>query len=312
MPHAKSALPLNLPAGTQIVTRVELYNAAGEMICPKGAVGLIVASPPDQHSPYRVQFNNQVEADVLRSQLSVRKHFQRDGVSRYGQAALAQVDLSQYVIYRCIVGSRAYGLDNEASDTDLRGIYLPPAELHWALYDLPEQLENEAEQSCYWELEKFISLALSANPNILECLYTPLVQTAAPLAQELLEMRSIFLSQLIYQTYNGYVLSQFKKLEQDLRVQGEIRWKHAMHLIRLLLSGITVLQEGFVPLRMNQYRQQLLAIRSAQVPWEEVNAWRLNLHQTFDIAFKHSRLPEQPDYARANDFLIKARRSMVK
>lgn len=312
MPQAKNDLPLTLPAGTQIVTRVQICNAAGEIICPKGAVGVIVASPPDQRSPYRVQFNNQVEADVFRAQLSVRKHFQRDGVSRYGQAMLAQVDLYQYVIYRCITGSRAYGLDNDASDTDFRGIYLPPAELHWALYDIPEQLENEAEQSCYWELEKFISLALSANPNILECLYTPLAKTVTPLAQELLEMRSIFLSQLIYQTYNGYVLSQFKKLEQDLRTHGEIRWKHAMHLIRLLLSGITVLQEGFVTLQMDEYREQLLAIRSAQIPWEEVNAWRLGLHQTFDAALKNSRLPEQPDYARANDFLIKARRSMVK
>ena len=33
-----------------------------------------------------------------------------------------------------MVGSRAFGLDNEASDTDLRGIYLPPARAHGSLY----------------------------------------------------------------------------------------------------------------------------------------------------------------------------------
>src|SRR3989454_1394671 len=33
------------------------------------------------------------------------------------------------------------------------------------------------------------------------------------------------------------MMSQFKKLEQDLRARGEIKWKHAMHLMRLLLSG---------------------------------------------------------------------------
>ena len=49
-------------------------------------------------------------------------------------------------------------------------------------------------------------------------------------AAELLAMRGAFLSKLIYKTFNGYVLSQFKKLEQDLRAKGEIKQKHAMHL----------------------------------------------------------------------------------
>ncbi|WP_236739203.1 DNA polymerase beta superfamily protein [[Phormidium ambiguum] IAM M-71] len=206
---------------------------------------------------------------------------------------------------------RAYGLENEASDVDRRGIYLPPADLHWSLYGVPEQLENNATQECYWELQKFIVLALKANPNVLECLYTPLVETATPLAKELLKLRHIFLSQLVYQTYNSYVLSQFKKMEQDLRNQGEIRSKHAMHLIRLLLSGITILEAGFVPVRVEEYRTQLLAIRNQEISWEEVNEWRLSLHQKFDRAFANTSLPERPNYKQANTFLLRARRFMV-
>jgi uncharacterized protein len=308
----KNSPPLTLPAGTQVVTRTEIRNDAGEVICPIGAVGVIIASPPDHRSPYLVQFLNGFEIHLPRSQISVRRRYHQDGIERFGRSALSQVNLFDSIIYRCIIGSRAYGLDNEASDTDVRGIYLPPAELHWSLYSLPEQLENEASQECYWELEKFISLALRANPNVLECLYTPLTQTITPVAQELLNIRVVFLSQMIYQTYNGYVISQFKKLEQDLRVHGTIRWKHAMHLVRLLLSGITILREGFVPLRVDTYREQLLAVRSGKIPWGEINAWRLSLHQEFDAALKNSILPEQPDYARANDFLLTARRSMVK
>ncbi len=108
--------------------------------------------------------------------------------------------------------------------------------MHWSLAGLPEQLETKDEER-YWEIEKFIRLGLKANPNILECLYSPLVETCTPLASELIAMRSIFLSRHIHRTYNSYVLSQFKKLEQDLRTGQEIRWKHVMHLIRLLLSG---------------------------------------------------------------------------
>jgi predicted nucleotidyltransferase len=220
-------------------------------------------------------------------------------------------DLFERIIYRCVVGSRAYGLDGVESDTDRRGIYLPPAALHWSLYGVPEQLENEATQEAYWEIQKFIVLALKANPNVLECLYTPLVETRTPLADELLEMRSVFLSRLVYQTYNGYVMSQFKKMQADLRNQGQVKWKHVMHLIRLLLSGIVVLREGHVPVRVERHREQLLAIKRGEIPWNEVEQWRLSLHREFDAALEQTKLPDRPDYERANAFLIKARRTAL-
>lgn len=131
------------------------------------------------------------------------------------------------------------------------------------------------------------------------------------LARELLDLRDIFLSKLIYQTYNGYVLSQFKKMNRDLRNKDSVKPKHAMHLIRLLLSGIQVLKAGFVPVRVEAFRDRLLAIRRGEMPWQEAEAWRLSLHQEFDAAFAKTGLPDRPDYERANEFLIKTRRSMV-
>ncbi len=190
-----------------------------------------------------------------------------------------------------MIGSQAYGLANAASDVDRRGIYLPAADLHWSLYGVPEQLENHETQEAYWELQKFLVLALKANPNVLECLYTPLIEKATPLAEELLAMKSIFLSRLVYQTYNGYVLSQFKKMQADIRNHGELKWKHVMHLIRLLLWGIGVLRDGFVPVRVDAYRDRLLAVRRGDVPWEEVEQWRLSLHQEFNAAFETTKLP---------------------
>ena len=85
-----------------------------------------------------------------------------------------------------------------------------------------------------------------------------------------------------------------------------------MHLIRLLLSGVAAMRDGIVPVRVDSCRDELLAIRRAERTWEQVNAWRLRLHAEFDAAFATTPLPEEPDYARANEFLIRARRSMVK
>lgn len=303
-------LTLIVPVGTQVVSRVEIRARDGRPVHPPGAVGIIVSAPADHEHSYRVRFPDAYEVSLRRQEFVTLRDHQRSGLQQT-YSSLSEYNLQDHVIFRCIIGSRAYGLEGPDSDTDRRGVYLAPSELHWSLYGVPEQLENPANQDCYWELQKFLIMALKANPNVLECLYSPLVEHATPLAQEMLDHRQIFLSRMVYQTYNGYVLSQFKKLGQDLRNKGEVKWKHVMHLIRLLLSGIAVLRDGYVPVRVTQYRDDLLDIRRGQRKWEEVEQWRLELHRQFDNASTTTRLPDRPDYAWANAFLIKSRRQMA-
>lgn len=214
--------------GTQVVTLVDIPSSASHVLHPRGTVGVIVKSPADHEHSYRVRFPDGFETALKRSEVTMLARFKEGEIGDAAQAT--QSDLHERVIYRCVIGSQAYGLANSASDVDRRGIYLPCAELHWSLYGVPEQLENDQAQEAYWELQKFLVLALKANPNVLECLYTPLVEKATPLAEELLAMKSIFLSRLVYQTYNGYVLSQFKKMQADIRNHGQVKWKHVMHL----------------------------------------------------------------------------------
>ena len=123
-------------------------------------------------------------------------------------------------------------------------------------------------------------------------------------------MRSRFLSKLVYQTYNGYVMSQFKKLTSRRERGLEPKWKHAMHLIRLLLAGITALEDHVVPVRVDEaHRSGLMSIRMGDMPFEQVDQWRLELHRRFESAFRSTTLPDRPDYETANDFLIRARRA---
>lgn len=308
--HAKTAqetLSL-IPKGTQVVTLVTTKGLNQNRFHPRGAVGVIVMQPQDETHSYLIEFSDRTQTALKRQDFAVKKLFECEPVA---PKTLKDLGLDKYVIYRCVVGSRAYGLENETSDTDLRGIYLPPANLHWSLQGVPEQLENKETEECYWELQKFLTLALKANPNILECLNTPIVLSASFLTQELLSIRQIFLSKLVYQTYNGYVFSQFKKLEQDLRTRNEIRPKHAMHLIRLLLQGIDILRAGELNVRVSDYREELLAIKRGEMNWEEINNWRLALHKEFDRELATTKLPERPNYEKANEFLIKARRTMV-
>jgi hypothetical protein len=100
-------------------------------------------------------------------------------------------------------------------------------------------------------------------------------------------------------------------MQSDIKNQGQVKWKHVMHLIRLLISGISVLRQGFVPVRMDKHREQMLAVRRGEVPWEETEKWRLSLHREFEEAVQQTTLPERPDYERANALLMKARRAAM-
>lgn len=298
----------NISAGTQIVALVEIRGPNDSLVHPRGAVGVVTRTPTGTEKNFLVRFPDGFAASLTRDQLDILKHFK----DRLGDGAPASgFDLETFIIYRCTVGSRAYGLDTDASDTDHRGIYLAPADLQWSLFGAPEQFEDNAAQSCHWELQKFLIMALKANPNILECLYSPMVEKITDLGQELVANRQVFLSQMIFQTFNGYALSQFKKIGQDIRNHGEVRWKHAMHLLRLLLTGAATLRTGSVPVRVEAHRDRLLAVKRGEMPWPEVDTWRQELHRDFEHALTETKLPERPDYEAANRFLIKARHQMA-
>ncbi len=303
-------LPLIYCTGTQVVARKEVMAANDRIAHPAGAVGVIVKSPVDRSHAYRVKFSDGFEAPIHHDQLTRLADFKSDRI-RGNDSPLMSAGLYERVIYRCVIGSRAYGLEDDASDTDRRGIYLPPAELQWSLYGVPEQLENDETQEVYWELQKFIVLALKANPNVLECLYSPIVEDVTPLGEELLAMRDAFLSKLVFQTYSGFVASQFKKMQTDIRNQGRVKWKHVMHLIRLLLSGTNVLHEGTVCVDVGDHRERLLAIKRGEMPFAEADAWRKELQRDFESAFQTTQLPDRPDYERINTFLVDARRRAI-
>ena len=301
--------PLIYFVGTQVVTLKDVYAQNNRVAHPAGAVGVIVQSPVDRLHAYRVKFADSFESPIHHDQLTRLADFKREQIGS-NETPINQA-LYDRVIFRCVIGSCAYGLEGDESDTDRRGVYLPSAEMHWSLYGVPEQLENEATQECYWELQKFLLLALKANPNVLECLYSPIVEKITPLGQELLQLRQSFLSKLVFQTYSGYVASQFKKMQADIRNHGTVKWKHVMHLIRLLMSGITVLNERQVMVEVGEHRERLLSIKRGEVPFEETNQWRKELQREFEGAFERTDLPERPDYERINEFLIRARRSAI-
>jgi predicted nucleotidyltransferase len=217
--------------------------------------------------------------------------------------------VQDHTIYTCVMGSRAFGLATEGSDTDRRGVFLAPTPLFWRLDKPPTHVEGPAEEQFSWELERFCGLALRADPNILECLHSPLVEYADDTGRELLALRGAFLSRRVHDTFTRYAHGQRRRLDADVRTTGAPRWKHAMHLLRLLTSVRDLLRTGTLTIDVGAEREPLLAVKRGEVPWAGVEARMTRLAREAEEAARRSPLPPEPDRRRVEDFLIRVRRA---
>jgi hypothetical protein len=293
-----------IPVGTQVVLRYAHPMPHAPEPKPAGSVGVVVDAPQSNDRAYLVRFVDGQELTVKFGELLVRKRDAADVTVTPGP------DVSRFVVLRVVLGSRAFGLSTDSSDEDRRGVYLPPADWHWSLVKPPEQVESFAPgvEEVVWELEKFLRLALQANPNILEVLWSPLVRHADGVGTELRELRTAFLSKRLFQTYSGYVLSQFRLMRKGFAKSGTFKVKHAMHLLRLLHSGTHAMRERDIRVDVADHREELLAVRRGERTFDEVAARALQLNAHFEAAYSATALPEKPDFERVNAFLIAARR----
>ena len=69
-----------------------------------------------------------------------------------------------------------------------------PRRLFWRLDKPPTHLDGPAEEQFSWEIERFCTLALQANPTVLEVLWSPLVEQITADGEQLLAARRAFLS----------------------------------------------------------------------------------------------------------------------
>jgi len=114
------------------------------------------------------------------------------------------------LLFECISGSKAYGLNTAQSDTDLKGVYYLPKAQFYGLDYIP-QISNETSDEVYYELGRFVELLIKNNPNILELLASP---DDCILYKHAIMNRlhiSMFLSKLCKETFAGYALTQIKK-----------------------------------------------------------------------------------------------------
>jgi uncharacterized protein len=221
------------------------------------------------------------------------------------QAALVR----EHTIYSCVVGSRAYGLAGPGSDTDRRGVFVAPTPLFWRLDKPPTHVEGPADEQFSWELERLCVLALQANPTVLECLWSPIVEVIDDTGRDLLALRQAFLSVRVAESYGSYARDQLKRLEAVRDRTGRVKWKQAMHMVRLLMAGRHVLRTRQILVDVEESRDPLLAVKRGEMPWTDLMAWVSRLDAQLAEAAAHTSLPAEPDRRAVNDFLVRTRRA---
>ena len=85
-----------------------------------------------------------------------------------------------------------------------------------------------------------------------------------------------------------------------------------MHLIRLLLAARSLLLEATLVVDVGPHRERLLEVKRGELPWAEVERWRLSLHEELDNALQHTVLPATPDVARVDAWLRSVRKRSLR
>lgn len=160
------------------------------------------------------------------------------------------------LLFECVSGSRAYGLDTAASDTDIKGVFYLPEEQFYGL-DYVAQVNSESNDEVYYELGRFVELLIKNNPNILELLATPKesILFKHPIMNNLsIEM---FLSKQIKDTFAGYAMTQVRKakgLKKKILNPLPIARKDVMDFCFIVQGYTTVALKNW--LKQENYNQE--------------------------------------------------------
>lgn len=207
-----------------------------------------------------------------------------------------------------LVGSHAYGLNHEGSDTDYRGVYVAPTKEVLGVFPVKDVVNlNEPYDICEYELSKFVYLCLKVNPSIIEMLYLNDYVALTEEGQWLIDIRESFLSTLVAKTFGGYAMSQMNRLmnRNDGSFSSDTRKrysKHARHCFRLILQGHELLTTGNLTVRLENPEEIFWIGEQKPEKLQE-----LFLSEMSKLDNVKSVLPEHPDYSAVNEVLLRIR-----
>lgn len=231
-------------------------------------------------------------------------------------------------ILRCEAGSSVFGLSlGDSGDRDELGVCLEPAEYvvglrhfeQWIHRTQPDGVRSgpgDLDVTVY-SLRKWASLALKGNPTVLLLLFVPREKCVVwtPAAERLQAMAWAFASRKAGSAFLGYMQQQRQRLigergqmnvkRPDLEAAHGFDTKYAGHILRLGFQGVEYLTTGKISVPMGHgEREYVLSCRRGHLDENAVLTRAGELEAELKDAIDSSPLPDEPDYAAVNEWLI--------
>lgn len=223
--------------------------------------------------------------------------------------------------FETLMGSVAYGVSSDTSDSDVYGICLPPKGLVFPHLDgeIPgfgrqtkrfEQWQEAHVQALgkEWDFSifsivKFFQLALENNPNVLDALFVPrrCILSSTAVGERIREHRRLFLHRGAWPRFKGYAYSQLHKIKSkepsgkraELVEKFGYDVKFAYHVVRLLLEVEQIMATGDLDLEL--HREQLKAIRRGEWTEDQLRQWAGDKEAALEKLYSESQLAWGPD-----------------
>lgn len=238
-------------------------------------------------------------------------------------------EAEQNTILRAEAGSTVHGLGVGTDDRDEIGICIEDAEYVIGLRHFEQVVHRTQPEGVrsgpgdldltIYGLRKFCSLALKGNPSILLLFNVPdeSCTVLTPLGKQLRARAHWFASKKAGAAFLGYMTQQRERLIGARGQMGVKRpelieaygydTKFAGHMIRLGFQGVEYMRTGTftVPMR-DAEREYIRAIRLGEVSESAVLQEALMMEVHLKHLISHTALPDEPNYAEVNTWLVGA------
>lgn len=238
------------------------------------------------------------------------------------------------VQYLTLMGSVAYGVSGDSSDSDVYGFCIPPKTMifphlsgeilgfgnqikrfeQWQEHHIKdEEVKKEYDFSIY-SIIKYFQLCMENNPNMIDSLFTPqfCVLHSNRIGNLVRENRKIFLHKGSWHKFKGYAYSQLHKMSIKTPVEGSKRAanvkevgfdsKFAYHICRLMDEVEQILTIGDIDLQRS--KEYMKAIRRGEVSEEEIRNFFTTKEKTLELAYQNSSLPYSPEEGKVKELLL--------
>lgn len=122
--------------------------------------------------------------------------------------------VKQHTIFEMITGSKAYGIHNENSDTDIMGVMIPDKSYFYGMDKFEQYKDSETDYTIY-NITKTIGLLKENNPNIMNMLMPPhrCIITNSKYWEMVIDNVDLFISKKCKFTYLKYAIAQLKRIK---------------------------------------------------------------------------------------------------